>query len=68
MLLFSPTHFLLLAHVCTNFFLFRISEKGLERDKFMSPEEAKDFGLIDRVLSHPPPTEQTLPTDDTASS
>ena len=34
----------------------------------MSPEEAKDFGLIDRVLSHPPPTEQTLPTDGTADS
>lgn len=50
------------------FFLFRTSEKGLERDKFMSPEEAKDFGLIDRVLSHPPPTEQTPPTDDIADS
>ena len=34
----------------------------------MSPEEAKDFGLIDRVLSHPPPTEQAPPTDDTAAS
>ena len=50
------------------FFLLRTSEKGLERDKFMSPEEAKDFGLIDRVLSHPPPTEQAPPTDDTAAS
>ena len=30
----------------------------------MSPEEAKDFGLIDRVLSHPPLTEQTPLTDD----
>jgi ATP-dependent Clp protease protease subunit len=26
----------------------------LERDKFMSPEEAKEFGLIDRVLSSAP--------------
>lgn len=50
----------------THSFLFPTctSEKGLERDKFMSPEEAKDFGLIDRVLSHPPLTEQTPPTDD----
>ena len=24
--------------------------KALERDKFMSPNEAKDFGLIDRVV------------------
>ena len=31
----------------------------LERDCFMSPEEAKTFGLIDTVLEHPP-----LPTDD----
>ena len=23
----------------------------MERDKFMSPEEAKDFGLIDEVVS-----------------
>lgn len=67
MLPFSPCHFLLRAHLLI-FFLFRISEKGLERDKFMSPEEAKDFGLIDRVLSHPPSTEQALPTDDTAGS
>jgi len=34
----------------------------------MSPEEAKDFGLIDRVLSHPPSTEHTLPTDQTGDS
>jgi len=25
--------------------------KALERDKFMSPEEAKDFGLIDEVVA-----------------
>ncbi|XP_046846237.1 ATP-dependent Clp protease proteolytic subunit-like [Xenia sp. Carnegie-2017] len=29
-------------------------EEALERDNFLSPEEAKDFGLIDRVLSQPP--------------
>ena len=26
-------------------------KKALERDKFMSPDEAKDFGLIDEVVS-----------------
>lgn len=26
----------------------------IERDKFMSPGEAKAFGLIDTVLEHPP--------------
>ena len=26
----------------------------MERDRFMSPTEAKEFGLIDNVLEHPP--------------
>lgn len=26
----------------------------MERDKFMSPEEAKELGIIDSVLQHPP--------------
>lgn len=26
----------------------------MERDSYMSPEEAKDLGLIDHVLEHPP--------------
>lgn len=25
----------------------------MERDKFMSPKEALEFGLIDKILSHP---------------
>jgi ATP-dependent Clp protease protease subunit len=25
----------------------------MERDKFMSPVEAKEFGLIDKILEHP---------------
>ena len=25
---------------------------AMERDKFMSPEEALDFGLIDKIISH----------------
>merc|ERR1712179_846986 len=28
-------------------------EQNMERDKFMSPFEAKDFGLIDKILEHP---------------
>jgi ATP-dependent Clp protease, protease subunit len=32
-----------------------IIEQALERDKFMSPEEAKSFGLIDEVVSSRPP-------------
>lgn len=26
----------------------------MERDNYLSPEEAKEFGLIDQVLEHPP--------------
>lgn len=26
----------------------------MERDRYMSPVEAQDFGIIDRVLVHPP--------------
>ena len=32
-------------------------EAGLERDNFMSPEEAKDWGLIDEILENRPKTE-----------
>jgi ATP-dependent Clp protease protease subunit len=31
-----------------------VIEKSVERDKFMSPEEAKTFGLIDEVFSQRP--------------
>lgn len=33
---------------------YSFSESSLERDKFMSPTEAKEFGLIDKILDHPP--------------
>ena len=26
----------------------------MERDRFMTPEEAMEFGLIDKVMEHPP--------------
>jgi ATP-dependent Clp protease, protease subunit len=29
-------------------------EQSMERDMFMSPEEAKEFGLIDEVIEHRP--------------
>jgi len=28
-------------------------EKDTDRDYFMSADEARDYGLIDRVISHP---------------
>lgn len=28
----------------------------MERDNYMAPEEAKELGLIDHVLEHPPET------------
>lgn len=30
-----------------------LTESRMERDNFMTPTEAKDFGLIDKVLAHP---------------
>lgn len=29
-------------------------EQSMERDKFMSPQDAKEFGIIDKILDHPP--------------
>lgn len=29
-------------------------ESNMERDKFLSPSEAKEFGIIDKILDHPP--------------
>ncbi|KAJ9586869.1 hypothetical protein L9F63_019551, partial [Diploptera punctata] len=29
-------------------------EASIERDKFMSPVDAKEFGIIDKILDHPP--------------
>ena len=47
-------------------FFLSFAAEALERDHFMSPEEAKDFGLIDKVLAHPPLGESSLnPGDQT---
>ena len=32
---------------------FEKIEKDTDRDYFLSAEEAKNYGLIDRVISHP---------------
>ena len=37
-----------------------LAEEALERDNFLSPEEAKEFGLIDRVLAQPPSNDSNL--------
>lgn len=36
-------------------------ESVMERDRYMSPMEAQDFGIIDRVLVHPPQAGQDEP-------
>ncbi len=33
-------------------------ENALERDRFMGPEDAKEFGIIDEVVTSRPPTEE----------
>jgi ATP-dependent Clp protease protease subunit len=41
-------------------------EQSMERDFFMSPEEAKEFGLIDEIIEHRPAsliTEAVKPSD-----
>lgn len=39
--------------VAYNFTRCTLAETSMERDNFMSPIEAKEFGLIDKVLAHP---------------
>lgn len=34
----------------------KVIEEALERDRFLSPEEAKEFGLIDEVVTNRPKT------------
>ncbi len=35
-----------------------VIEKAVERDRFMSPEEAREFGLVDEVVTSRPRTEE----------
>lgn len=41
-----------------------VIEKAVDRDRFMSPEEALDFGLIDEVVSSRPPLDDEDDDDD----
>ena len=36
----------------------KVIEEAMERDKFLSPDEAKSFGLIDEVVQNRPPREE----------
>lgn len=40
------------------------SEASMERDKFMSPFEAKEFGIIDTILNHPPKMGNPVKSED----
>jgi ATP-dependent Clp protease protease subunit len=37
-----------------------VIQSAVERDKFMSPDEAKAFGLIDEVMKDRPPREEEV--------
>ena len=37
--------------------------ESLERDKFMNPTQAMEFGLIDKILEHPPKPGSTAETN-----
>lgn len=52
----------------TDLYLF-LTEQMTERDKFMSPLEAKDFGIVDHVLAQEPAQDKTsdISTSDTES-
>jgi ATP-dependent Clp protease protease subunit len=40
-----------------------VIEEAMERDRFMTPEEAKEFGLIDHVVERRGPTDAGGDTD-----
>ena len=41
----------------------KVIEDNIERDYFMSPEKAKDFGIIDEVVTSRPTSEETAEKD-----
>jgi len=45
-----------------------IIEKAVERDSYLSPEEAKDFGLIDQVVENRPDESDESDLDDSEKS
>jgi len=44
--------------------IFNIIEKALERDNFMSPEEALEFGIIDSIKEKRESTEEEQKDND----
>lgn len=44
---------------CFLYEIFSFTERSMERDNFMSPMEAKEFGIIDKVLANPMQEETT---------
>jgi len=42
----------------------KVIEEAMDRDKFLSPEEAKDFGIIDEVVSDRPVSAEENNADD----
>ena len=45
---------------------FKVIEEAVERDRYMSPEEAKKFGIIDQVVDKRPELEEV--SSDTGSN
>lgn len=45
----------------------KVIEEAMDRDKFLSPEEAKDFGIIDDVVSDRPVPSDEDDTDEKSS-
>ncbi|GLH06027.1 Protein of unknown function [Gryllus bimaculatus] len=43
-------------------------EQSMERDKFMSPQDAKEFGIIDKILDHPPKHGENQPDRDVCTT
>lgn len=41
-----------------------VIERSMDRDRYMSPEDAKEFGLIDEVVSSRPPLAKDVSTKD----
>uniref|UniRef100_A0A452U2Y2 ATP-dependent Clp protease proteolytic subunit n=1 Tax=Ursus maritimus TaxID=29073 RepID=A0A452U2Y2_URSMA len=37
----------------------QVIESAMERDRYMSPMEAQEFGILDKVLVHPPQDEES---------
>lgn len=43
-------------------------ERSMERDNFMSPVEAKEFGIIDQILKNPPKLQKNANVPNTPSN